>query len=60
MDTILIPGKDLLKTIITDNQSRVFPEIWQRIPKLPVKAQGVLPQQILYINFEDERLDLST
>jgi len=87
MDTVLMPGKDFLKTIITDNQSRVLPEIWQRLLKLPVnsgkiitlagvrrsgktyhlfnlinqlKAQGVLAQQILYINFEDERLDLST
>lgn len=82
-----MPGKDLLKTIITDNQSRVLPEIWQRSLKLPVnsgmiitlagvrrsgktyhlfnlinqlKAQGILQKQILYINFEDERLDLST
>src|SRR5258706_4327519 len=79
-------GKDLLKTIIADNQSRVLPEIWERALEIPLytdkivalvgvrrsgktyhlfnlinqlKAKGILDSQILYINFEDERLQLS-
>ena len=28
-------GKDLLKTIITDSQQRVIPEIWERMLKIP-------------------------
>lgn len=82
-----MPGKDLLKTIIANNQSRVLPEVWERELKLPrksgkivtlagvrrsgktyhlfnlinqLKGQGVPSHKILYINFEDERLDLST
>lgn len=79
-------GKDFLKTIIIDNQSRVLPKLWERKLKLPLesgkivtlagvrrsgktyhlfnlinklKSQGIPPYKILYINFEDERLDLS-
>jgi len=79
--------KDLLKTIITDNQSRIIPEIWERTVKIPansgkiitlagvrrsgktyhlfnlinqLKARGIKREQILYINFEDERLHLSS
>lgn len=78
--------KDLLKTIITDNQKRQLPNIWPRILKIPLEsekiitlagvrrsgktyhlwniikrlqAQGIKPQQIIYINFEDERLNLT-
>lgn len=80
-------GKDLFKTIIADNQSRVLPEIWKRTLEIPLhsdkivalvgvrrsgktyhlfqlmnqlKAEGVSSSQILYINFEDERLQLSS
>lgn len=80
-------GKDLLKTIITDSQLRVVPEVWKRTLKIPLnsgkiitlagvrrsgktyhlfnlisqlKGQGVSAEQILYINFEDERLQLSS
>ena len=80
-------GKDILKTIITDNQQRVIPEVWERALKIPsdsgkiitlagvrrsgktyqlfnlinqLKAQGVSIEKILYINFEDERLQLSS
>lgn len=80
-------GKDLLKTIIADNQSRVLPEIWKRTLEIPLhsdkiialvgvrrsgktyhlfnlinqlKAEGIPSSQILYINFEDERLQLSS
>lgn len=80
-------GKDLLKTIIIDSQSRSFPEVWGRTLKIPsgsgkiitlsgvrrsgktyhlfnlinhLKAQGVSIEKILYINFEDERLQLSS
>lgn len=79
--------KDLLKTIITDNQSKDLPKIWQRNLKLPLnsgkiitlagvrrsgktyhlfnlikrlKKKRVSPKQILYLNFEDERLKLLT
>jgi predicted AAA+ superfamily ATPase len=78
--------KDLLKTIITDNQKRELPAIWPRILEIPLKSkkiitltgvrrsgktyhlwsiikrlqtQGVKRKQIIYINFEDERLDLT-
>ena len=87
MHTILMPSKDLLKTIITDSQLREAPEIWKRTLKIPLntgkiitlagvrrsgktyhlfelinqlKKQGVANDQILYINFEDERLGLAT
>lgn len=80
-------GKDLLKTIIADNQSRVLPELWKRTLEIPLhsnkivalvgvrrsgktyhlfnlinqlKAEGIPNSQILYINFEDERLQLSS
>jgi len=78
--------KAILKTIITDNQERVLPEVWKRNLEIPLesgkiitlsgvrrsgktyhlfnlmnrlKNQGLEPKQILYINFEDERLRLS-
>lgn len=80
-------GKDLLKTIITDSQLRVIPEVWERTLKVPgdsgkiitlagvrrsgktyhllnvinqLKVHGVAVEKILYINFEDERLHLSS
>jgi uncharacterized protein len=83
--TFLMDKKDLLKTIITDSQSRVLPKVWPRILSLPLEsekivtltgvrrsgktyhlfdlmtqlaAKGVSGKQILYINFEDERLHL--
>lgn len=79
--------KDLLKTIIVDNQLRAKPAVWERMLKLPLKsgkivtlagvrrsgktyhlfnlmnqlkARRVAVERILYINFEDERLGLST
>lgn len=79
--------KEMLKTIITDNQFRKFPKIWTRTMKIPVHTgkiitlagvrrsgktfhlyavmkqlikQGVIPTHILYLNFEDERLKLTT
>lgn len=79
--------KDLLKSIIKDNQQRRLPEIWERELKLPLdtnkiitlagvrrsgktyhlfnvikrlRKRGIKVSQILYINFEDERLDLTT
>ena len=78
--------KELLKTIITDSQSRTLPKIWKRTLKIPLnsakivtltgvrrsgktyhlfdliaqlQANGITKQQILYINFEDERLHLA-
>lgn len=80
-------GKDLLKTIIIDNQQRIIPELWERTLKIPtnsgkiitlagvrrsgktyhlfnlmnqLKANGVANEQLLYFNFEDERLHLSS
>lgn len=80
-------GKDLLKTIITDNQQRTFPKLWKRTLKIPadsgkiitlagvrrsgktyhlfnlinqLEAHGIEKERILYINFEDERLQFST
>lgn len=80
-------GKELLKTIITDSQSRVIPEVWERTLEIPtdsgkiitlagvrrsgktyhifnlinqLKTNGVAGEKILYINFEDERLQLSS
>ncbi|MBI2314829.1 ATP-binding protein [Candidatus Daviesbacteria bacterium] len=80
-------GKDLLKTIITDSQSRATPKIWERTLKIPsdsgkiltlsgvrrsgktyhlfnlisqLKTKGISNERILYINFEDERLQLSS
>jgi len=82
-----MPRKDLLKTIISDNQARKLPHIWERTLKIPLETgkiitlagvrrsgktyhlfeimaqlikQGVSPEQMLYLNFEDERLDLTT
>lgn len=79
-------SKDLLKTIITDAQSRVLPKIWDRSLQAPLdsgkiitfigvhrsgktyhlyrlmaelKDKGIAPERILYINFEDERLQLN-
>lgn len=85
--TFLVNKKDLLKSIITDNQSRKLPEIWSRMLKIPIntgkiitltgvrrsgktyhlfsvmkqlRGKAVLSKQILYLNFEDERLRLAT
>ncbi len=87
MYSFLMTGKDLLKTIITDSQQRVVPEVWERALKIPadsgkiitlagvrrsgktyhlfhlinqLKASGVSGERILYFNFEDERLHLSS
>lgn len=87
MHNFLMTVKDLLKTIIIDNQQRVLPEIWKRTLTIPansgkiitlsgvrrsgktfhlfnlmdqLKINGVPNQQLLYFNFEDERLDLSS
>lgn len=78
-------NKDLLKTIISDNQTKDLPHIWERQLKIPLnlkkivtlsgvrrsgktyhlfnliktfKTKGVNPQKIIYLNFEDERLNL--
>ena len=80
-------GKDLLKTIITDNQLRAIPKTWKRTLKIPLdsgkiitlagvrrsgktyhlfnllnelKKLGLSKEQILYMNFEDERFLLET
>ena len=80
-------GKDLLKTIIVDNQHSVIPEVWERNLQIPtnsghiitlvgvrrsgktfhlfnlinqLKKDGVPNENILYFNFEDERLHLSS
>ena len=85
--TFLMNSKDLLKTIIADNQARVIPELWKRSLKIPsksgkivtlsgvrrsgktyhlfklineLKAVGIPNECILFINFEDERLNLSS
>ena len=85
--TFPMTGKDLLKTIITDSQQRVIPEVWERTLKIPtdsgkiitlsgvrrsgktyhlfslmnqLKASGVPNEQLLYFNFDDERLQLSS
>jgi len=77
--------KDLLKTIITDNQARELPTMWSREQKIPVATNkivtvagvrrsgktyhifnimkqlmdlGVPSTNMLYLNFEDERLKL--
>lgn len=79
--------KDLLKTIITDSQSRALPTIWHRSLIIPLDSDkiitlmgvrrsgktyhlfdlinrarhiGIANNQLLYINFEDERLHLKT
>src|SRR3989344_4114532 len=79
--------KELLKTIISDNQARKLPNIWQRTLEIPLKSgkiitlsgvrrsgktyhlfslmkrlkdKGLSPENILYLNFEDERLRLTT
>ena len=81
----LMDKKELLKTIITDNQARTLPEIWSRRLVVPLdstkiitltgvrrsgktyhlfdlmrqlKIQGVTSERVLYVNFEDERLQL--
>ncbi len=83
--TFLMDKKDLLKTIITDSQSRILPKVWSRTLSLPLEsakivtltgvrrsgktyhlfdlmtqlaAKGIPSKHILYINFEDERLQL--
>jgi hypothetical protein len=75
--------KDLVKTIIADNQARALPLIWKRSLDIPTSVdkivsltgarrsgktyllyhqmdkllhQGIPRQQIVYINFEDERI----
>jgi uncharacterized protein len=80
-------NKDLLKTIITDNQARALPTIWKRSLEIPansgkivtligvrrsgktyhlfnlmnqLRESGVAPERMLYINFEDERLRLTS
>ncbi len=80
-------GKELIKTIITDNQERPLPKIWERALEIPLNSgkiitltgvrrsgktyhlfsiiqkllgRGINPQKILYLNFEDERLDIKT
>ncbi len=77
--------KELLKTIISDNQARILPKIWNRSLEIPLgsgkiitlsgvrrsgktyhlfnlmnklKTNGLSPEFILYLNFEDERLRL--
>lgn len=79
--------KDLLKTIIVDNQNRTYPESWERELVVPIDTgkiitlsgvrrcgktyhlynlitklleRGVERERIVYLNFEDERLDLKT
>lgn len=79
--------KELLKTVITDSQTRAIPEIWRRTLEIPadsgkiitltgvrrsgktyhlfnlvnqLKTSGIAPERILYINFEDERLQVSS
>lgn len=79
--------KELLKTIISDNQARSLPNIWQRTLEIPLESGkivtlsgvrrsgktyqlfnlmkrlrdgGLSPELILYLNFEDERLRLTT
>lgn len=79
--------KELIKTIISDNQTRSLPVIWPRTLQIPLdsekvitvtgvrrsgktyhlfnlmtklKSRGVSPQQLLYLNFEDERIKLTT
>ncbi len=80
-------SKDLLKNIISDSQTQIIPETWERTMKVPIdsgkiitligvrrsgktyhlfhimnklKKAGVAPEQVLYINFEDERLDIKS
>jgi len=80
-------GKDLLKTIIIDNQQRAVPKLWKRALVIPantgkivtltgvrrsgktyhlfnlmnqLRAGGVPNDRLLYFNFEDERLSLSS
>ena len=79
--------KELLKTIISDNQARSLPDLWQRTLEIPLESGkiitlsgvrrsgktyhlfnlmkrlrngGLPPEYILYLNFEDERLRLTT
>ena len=83
----LMNSKDLLKTLITDNQKQVLPEVWQRTLKIPASSGKVVTltgvrrsgktyhlfnlmnqlrtndvpnERLLYFNFEDERLHLSS
>lgn len=78
-------SKDLLKTVIVDNQRRQVGDVWERNLVVPtesgkivtlsgvrrsgktyrlfrlinaLKASGVELEKILYLNFEDERLEL--
>jgi len=80
-------GKDLLKTIISDNQQRAIPVVWERMLKIPIdsnkiitlsgvrrsgktyhlfnlinqlKEKAVPNERLIYFNFEDERLHLSS
>jgi uncharacterized protein len=79
--------KELVKTIIADNQQSLLPELWVRNLKIPIDTNkivtligvrrsgktyhlyeiikelvnnGVPRSEIIYINFEDERLDLGS
>lgn len=79
--------KALIKSILLDNQSQEYDEIWSRSLQIPthtgkiitlagvrrsgktyhlinlinqLKSQGVSPEQIIYFNFEDERLKMET
>lgn len=84
--TFLMLEKDLIKTIITDNQLQAIPHVWKRTLELPLHSGKIITlagvrrsgktfhlfnlikklrnkiatRNILYINFEDERLALST
>lgn len=40
--TFLMDKKELLKTIITDNQSRALPKIWQRTLELPLSSKKIV------------------
>ncbi|MDA1079904.1 MAG: ATP-binding protein [bacterium] len=80
-------GKELLKTILVDNQQRTTPKVWKRILQVPtssgkiitlagvrrsgktyhlfnlmnqLRAKGVSNERLVYFNFEDERLQLTS
>ncbi|NCN06301.1 MAG: ATP-binding protein [Candidatus Pacebacteria bacterium] len=80
-------GKELLKTILIDNQQRSTPKIWKRTLQVPtdsgkiitlagvrrsgktyhlfhlinqLRTNGVSNERLLYFNFEDERLELTS
>lgn len=42
MQTILMVGKDLLKTIIIDSQQRALPEVWERTLKIPLNSGKII------------------